>query len=188
VRSSSLASRPDSLLCPLCEASKLYPCARDSMRCESGGGRLSGAMLETLRGISALPDALGRHACEECGHPEMRRLPDGVFHCPACRSEVFPVGALSSPWRPDEHGMAHWAGWVDGRFGQKGCFVDNPNLARWENPSDRLDYYRGHRAGSEARRARNKSESGRPRTPLRVRRRAVDRVSGLETGGFAMKD
>ena len=31
--------------------------------------------------------------------------------------------------------------------------MDNPNLAKWEAPSDRLDYYRGHRAGSEARQA-----------------------------------
>ncbi len=23
-------------------------------------------------------------------NPEMRRLPDSVFHCPACRSEVLP--------------------------------------------------------------------------------------------------
>ena len=36
-----------------------------------------------------------------------------------------------------------------------GTFADNPNLARWENPSDRLAYYRGHRAGSEAREASN---------------------------------
>src|SRR5215217_1633917 len=92
----SMASRPDSLVCPLCEASKLHARNRDSMRCESCGGRLSGAMLATLRGISALPDALGRHICEECGHPEMRRLPEGTFHCPACRSEVFPVDAPSS--------------------------------------------------------------------------------------------
>ena len=28
---------------------------------------------------------------EECGHPEMCRLPDGVFHCPACGSEVLPA-------------------------------------------------------------------------------------------------
>jgi uncharacterized Zn finger protein (UPF0148 family) len=54
---------------------------------------LSGAMLATLRGISALPDALGSYACEECGHPEMRLLPDGTFHCPACRSEVLPLEA-----------------------------------------------------------------------------------------------
>jgi len=152
VKSASLASRPDSLLCPLCEASRVLPSGRDSMRCQSCGGCLSGAMLETLRHITILPDALGRHACEECGHPEMRLLPDGTFHCPACRSEVFPVGAPSSPSRLDE---AYWAGWMDGRFGERGSFIDNPNLARWENPSERLAYYRGHRAGSEARRDRN---------------------------------
>jgi hypothetical protein len=38
---------------------------------------------------------------------------------------------------------------------EKGSFVDYPNLAKWENPSDRLAYYRGHRAGSEARGASN---------------------------------
>jgi hypothetical protein len=59
-------------------------------RCGSCGLPLLGAMLETLRGIADLPEALGAHPCE-CGHPEMRRLPDGVFHCPACGSEVLPV-------------------------------------------------------------------------------------------------
>ena len=29
--------------------------------------------------------------------------------------------------------------------------MDNPNLAKWEASSDRLDYYQGHRAGGEAR-------------------------------------
>jgi ribosomal protein L37AE/L43A len=153
--SSSLASRSESLVCPMCEASRLHPSGRDSMGCESCGGRLSGAMLETLRRICALPDALGSHACEECGHPEMRRLPDGTYHCPACGSEVFPVDAPSTPSKLDEHGVAYWAGWVDGRFGERGSFVDNPNLVKWGNPSDRLTYYRGHRAGSEARRAKN---------------------------------
>ncbi len=97
-------------------------------------------MLGALRQIVALPDALGKHACEECGHPEMRRLPDGTFHCPACRSEVLPIDASSAPSRPEEHAQAYWAGWVDGRFGERGSFVDNPNLARWENPSERLTY------------------------------------------------
>jgi ribosomal protein L37AE/L43A len=91
MRGSSLASRPDSLVCPLCEASKLRPSDRDSMHCEACGGGLSGAMLETLWRISALPDAVGSHACE-CGHPEMRRLPDGTYHCPACGTEVLPIG------------------------------------------------------------------------------------------------
>jgi hypothetical protein len=92
MRRSSLASKSDSLVCPLCEASKLYPSDRDSMRCQSCGGRLSGPMLEALRQITVLPDALGTHACE-CGHPEMRLLPDGTFHCPACGSEVLPLEA-----------------------------------------------------------------------------------------------
>ena len=54
-----------------------------------------GSSLETLRDIVGLPDALGAHACG-CGHPEMRALPDGVFHCPACGSEVLPVGAQAT--------------------------------------------------------------------------------------------
>ena len=47
-------------------------------------------IMETIMQIVALPRALGKHPCD-CGHPEMRRLPDGVFHCPACRAEVLPV-------------------------------------------------------------------------------------------------
>ena len=121
------------------------------MRCGSCGGCLSGPMLETLRCISGLPDAIGEHACEECGHPEMRLLPDGTYHCPGCGSEVLPVGAPSSFPKSDGHGKAFWTGWLDGRFGEGSNFADNPNLAKWESPTDKLDYYRGHRAGSEAR-------------------------------------
>src|SRR3712207_6031610 len=77
-------------MCPLCGAGQLRPFgSASSMRCASCDGFLCGEMLETLRQISALPEALGAHACEECGHPEMRLLPDGVFHCPACGSEVL---------------------------------------------------------------------------------------------------
>ena len=157
--SSSLASRSRSLICPLCEAGKLQPSGQDSARCASCAGPVSGAMLGALRQIVALPDALGKHACEECGHPEMRRLPDGTFHCPACRSEVLPSDASWTPSRPEEHAQAYRAGWVDGRFGERGSFVDNPNLARWENPSERLTYYQGHRAGSGAHRDRNSRNS-----------------------------
>jgi hypothetical protein len=164
--SSSLASRSESLVCPLCEMSLLCPAGQNSMGCQSCGGRLSGVMLETLRRICALPDTLGSHACEECAHPEMRRLPDGTYHCPACGSEVLPIDAASAPLKPDEHGAAYWAGWLDGRFGEGGSFVDNPNLAKWDNPSDRLAYYRGHRAGSEARRARNSRNSDDTREKL----------------------
>jgi hypothetical protein len=88
-----VASKPDSLVCPPCEVSKLRPSGRDSMHCESCGGQMGGAMLEALRQITALPNALGVHACE-CGHPEMRLLPDGTYHCPSCSSEILPFDAL----------------------------------------------------------------------------------------------
>ena len=51
-----------------------------------------------------------------------------------------------------ENSTAYRCGWIDGRYGEPGCFTHNPQLANWETPSDRLDYYRGHRAGREARR------------------------------------
>jgi hypothetical protein len=61
-----------------------------SADCESCGCAFDGVTVWTLEQIVALPDAIGEHACE-CGHPEMRSLPDGTFHCPVCRSEVVPT-------------------------------------------------------------------------------------------------
>jgi hypothetical protein len=153
MKTSSLASRPGSLVCPMCEVSELYPTGQGTMRCRSCRTYLHEAMLETLRGISALPDTLGSHACE-CGHPEMRHLPDGTYHCPSCGSEVLPIDVSLPPAESDDYGLAYWSGWADGRYREMGSFADNPNLGRWEAPSDRLAYYQGHRAGSEVRQAR----------------------------------
>jgi uncharacterized Zn finger protein (UPF0148 family) len=152
VKGLSLTSRPDSLVCPLCEMGQLCSSSQDSIRCQSCQGLLSGALLETLRQISALPDALGSHACEECGYPQMRLLPDGTFHCPSCGSEVVALEASKEPpWPQEEYrSEAYRCGWIDGRFGEVGCFTENPTLARWQEASERLQYYRGHRAGSEA--------------------------------------
>src|SRR3712207_4556686 len=80
-------SRPSSIVCPSCGCGELKAQELDLAECDSCGRDVEGAVLRTLEQIVALPDALGEHACE-CGHPEMRRLPDGVFHCPACGSEV----------------------------------------------------------------------------------------------------
>ena len=77
------------LICPLCEVHELDSYGRNSTLCPRCG-RFGGVFLKTLREISALPDAIGAHACE-CGHPEMRQLPDGVYRCPACGSEVLPI-------------------------------------------------------------------------------------------------
>jgi ribosomal protein L37AE/L43A len=86
----AFTTRSHSLICPFCEAHDLRSFGHNSARCEYCGGLLSGALLQTLLRITGLPDAVGRHACE-CGHPEMRRLPDGVYRCPACGSEVVPA-------------------------------------------------------------------------------------------------
>ncbi|HZY56580.1 MAG TPA: hypothetical protein VFE09_02135 [Rubrobacteraceae bacterium] len=79
------------MVCPLCESGGLRYDEQSVVRCTGCSRTLDGPVLETLKQIIALPDALGEHACEECGHPEMRCLPDGTFHCPACGSEVLPV-------------------------------------------------------------------------------------------------
>ena len=84
------ATGANSLQCPICEDHGLEPVGYNSARCPSCRAVISGPLLGTLIWISQLPDAVGRHACE-CGHPEMRRLPDGVYRCPACAAEVTPI-------------------------------------------------------------------------------------------------
>lgn len=148
MKSSSTGSRLALLVCPSCEGS-------GSARCAPCGALPGEAILQTLEQIMALTDATGSHPCE-CGHPEMRRLPDGVYHCPACGSEVLPMGASEAGGRSQDHSRAYWSGWLDGRFGWRGSFVDNPNLARWESPCCRLDYYRGHRSGRQVRPAKER--------------------------------
>jgi ribosomal protein L37AE/L43A len=84
-----MASRPHSIVCPVCESGELRSNGTSMVRCDECGCALSKDVLEILRQIATLPDAAGEHACE-CGHPEMRLLSDGVYRCPACGSEVLP--------------------------------------------------------------------------------------------------
>ena len=89
---SALASVTLSIICPSCEAGELSSGGHNGgVQCSLCGYAPSRGVLEALWQIIALPDVLGSHACEECGHPEMRRLPDGVSHCPGCGSEVLPT-------------------------------------------------------------------------------------------------
>ena len=89
----SETSKPNSIVCPACGRGELRTRGPSGLaECDSCAHAVEGAVLRTLEQIVTLPDALGEHACE-CGHPEMRRLPDGVFHCPACGSEVVPLDA-----------------------------------------------------------------------------------------------
>jgi hypothetical protein len=99
---SGTGSRPHHIICPFCESGKLVSLGHGFARCDSCGLPLLGSTLETLGNIIGLPDALGAHPCE-CGHPEMLELPGGVFHCPACRSEVLPIGAQAIDTRGKSH-------------------------------------------------------------------------------------
>jgi hypothetical protein len=96
VKASSLASSSDYLVCPICQAGELHSFGGECARCSWCDCIVGAATLLTLEQIIALPDVLGGHACE-CGHPEMRLLPDGTLHCPACGAEVFPIEAVSGP-------------------------------------------------------------------------------------------
>ena len=95
----SITARSHSLRCPFWEVYELEPSGPNAVRCISCAIALSGPILQTLRTIVELPDARGSHACE-CGHPEMRRLPDGVYWCPACGSEVLPISHTSGEGVP----------------------------------------------------------------------------------------
>jgi ribosomal protein L37AE/L43A len=74
--------------CPAYAMYTLEMVGRRQARCSRCDISLDGPMRGTLLEIISLPVGLGRHACEECEHPEMKLLPGGVLHCPACRSEV----------------------------------------------------------------------------------------------------
>lgn len=76
-------------LCPLCESGELRAVNPSQARCSRCQGTMDYGFFDTLRQLRALPDATGKHACE-CSNPEMRRLSDGMFRCPACGSEVTP--------------------------------------------------------------------------------------------------
>ena len=149
-----VAPGPHHFTCPVCEAGVLRPLGGDSAKCGECGCLIGGSILATLKGIDQLPEAFGNHACE-CGHPEMRQLPDGVFRCPACGSEVLPVNSPANPWRY-ARSEAYWCGWIDGRFHDTRDFTHDWRLSEWQAAPDRLDYYRGHRAGREARIARKR--------------------------------
>ena len=86
----SITTMAQSLCCPFCEVYELEPFGHNSLCCTSCGSFVTGTLLETLCQMVELPDAVDRHACE-CGHPEIRCLPDEVYWCPACGSEVLPV-------------------------------------------------------------------------------------------------
>ena len=150
-KETSQSSSTDSMICPRCGLDELERGAVGVANCARCDRSVSAKMLETLEQIVSLPDAVGNHACE-CGHPEMRRLPDDVLWCPGCASEVLPLSA--SPVHPQTGSTseAYRCGWAEGLFGKAdNNLVHDEGLAKWEDALDRLDYYRGHRAGRSVR-------------------------------------
>ncbi len=67
-------SRLGHLACPVCGSGELLPLAVEPglAGCHSCGCAFDGAIVGTLEQVVGLPDALGKHACEECGHPGLR--------------------------------------------------------------------------------------------------------------------
>jgi hypothetical protein len=120
-----------SIRCPFCEVYELERSGEDSARCTSCKGSLDAQLLSTLREIRTLPEALGAHPCEECGHPQMRKLPDGTFHCSACGSEVLHAYAtFAESGGSGGVSEAYLSGWMDGLFGSSESFVHNRELGQ----------------------------------------------------------
>ena len=96
--------------------------------------------------------------CPFCEVHELRSFGHNAARCDACG------GVIGGPLletlcritmttsKPARHrSKAYWCGCFDGRFGPSACFTENRRLAEWDAASSRLDYYKGHRAGREAR-------------------------------------
>jgi ribosomal protein L37AE/L43A len=146
----NISSNTYSIICPYCEIGELERSANGVVRCNRCDRPISMQVLEALEQIVSLPDAIGSHACE-CGHPEMRRLADGVLWCPGCGAEVVPFSASEMHSESGLTSEAYRCGWTEGLLGSTQSFVHNGGLARWEDANDRLAYYRGHRAGRAVR-------------------------------------
>jgi hypothetical protein len=89
-----MTAKVHSLRCPFCEVYELEPFGHNSVRCVTCGCFLIGTLLETLRRIVELPDAVGSHACE-CGHPEMN----------ACQTKFIGVLPATRRFFPHRSGL-----------------------------------------------------------------------------------
>src|SRR5215213_2711014 len=99
-----------------------------------------------------------RFAAGRIGRPRLRVRPSRDATTPRRSVPMSGLRPSSQPdqyapvsWKSPEHTEAYWSGWLDGRYGDPKKFTHNRRLAKWDGAADRLDYYRGHRAGYEAR-------------------------------------
>jgi ribosomal protein L37AE/L43A len=139
--------------CPHCERGQVQPEDPTLTRCPACGRAPEGWIVKMLEEITSLPDATGTHACEECGHPQMRRLPDETFWCPGCGQEILSLEATLALWEFRQEGEAFRRGWLDGYLlGEATNLSSSTQLVRGQGVhEERLEYYRGHRAGSQER-------------------------------------
>jgi len=139
--------------CPHCERGQVQPEDPTLARCPTCGHASDEWVLKTLAEIASLPDAAKTHACEACAHPQMRRLPDGTFWCPACGEEVLSLEATLVLWEFRQESEAYRRGWLEGYLlGEAGAFPSSTRPVGWQGThEERLDYYRGHRAGFQER-------------------------------------
>jgi ribosomal protein L37AE/L43A len=107
--------------CPYCEKGQVQPEDPTLTRCPACGRAPDEWVLKTLTEIVSLPDAVGTHACEECAHPQMRRLPAGTFWCPACGQEILSLEATLALWEFRQKSEDYRQGWLDGYLLGKGA-------------------------------------------------------------------
>ncbi len=105
----SITAGDYSVCCPFCEGYELEPFGYNAALCPSCGSQIGGALLETLYRISELAEVAGQPACE-CGQPEMRCLPEGVYWvycCLSCGSEVLPLSRFRLSRSPGVQKIRH---------------------------------------------------------------------------------
>jgi hypothetical protein len=109
-------SRPHHLVCPACGYGALHPRGPLSRSayyyCESCWCSFGDAIVGTLKQIATLPDAVGKHACEECAHPEdalsarwdvlLPRLP---IRGGACRIQHLCVAVSQAEGEGEQRGL-----------------------------------------------------------------------------------
>ena len=106
------------VVCPLCESEGMFQIHPFLARCTECEDTISYGFFNTLRQVRNLRDARGKHPCE-CGHPEMRRFPDGVYRCPSCSTQIsYPtwgdkesseLSGISSPPKSESRNSRHRA-------------------------------------------------------------------------------
>ena len=137
--------------CPHCGRGQVHPEDPTLTRCLACGRVPEAWVVTTLEEIASLPDATGSHTCEECGHPQMRCLPDGSFWCPGCGQDILSFEATLALWEFRQESESYRRGWLDGYLPIEVSNASRTQFVRGQGVHDEegLDYCRGYRAGTQ---------------------------------------